>query len=188
MLLKNQVLTCGLFYYTSRLQSERITSLQRQISEPSAHALGPRLIALKNVIQLVHQKARTKARSDQRLRALLCREIDPALIEHIVFLQLDEGVLTLSVKSAAWSSRLRFFGDSMLSALRHANVHATRVKMSVIAETETGGLLRSKSNHGKSLSADALSYLNEAADGMEENELKSALQRLIGNAQMKSRP
>ncbi len=143
---------------------------------------------MKKLGDFVQQKARAKARADKKIRDILCTEIDPALIAYVDFIQIENGVLNLSVTSSVWASRLRFFSDAMLLALRQANMQVVRVKTTVISRPNTDELLRQQQPNYKSISDTSLEGLNSLSDAMENNELKKSLDKLIQSAKQKNRP
>lgn len=143
---------------------------------------------MKKLGDFVQQQARAKVRADKKIRDILCTEIDAALIAYIDFIQIENGVLNLSVTSSVWASRLRFFSDTMLLALRQANMQVVRVKTTVISRPNTDELLRQQQPNHKSISATSLEGLNSLSDAMENNELKKSLDKLIQSAKRKNRP
>ena len=126
-------------------------------------------------------------KADRLLRDILCREIDPALIDCIEFIQLKNGVLELAVGSAAWASRLRFFGDTMLTTLRAASLQAHSVKTVVALKPDRKELIRQKSPHNKQISEASLAGITSLAGYLEDSELKRSLQKLIQGAERKNR-
>lgn len=142
---------------------------------------------MKNLKNCIQQQAREKMRADRMLRDILCRDIDPALIDCIEFIQLKNGVLELAVGSAAWASRLRFFGDTMLSTLRVAGLQAHSVKTHIALRPDPQELIRETPSHNKHISDVALEGLASLAGCLEESELKQSLNKLIEGAERKNR-
>ena len=142
---------------------------------------------MKNLLNLVQQQATRKSQGDQRIRQVLSQELDSALFENVEFFQIDEETLTVLTRSAAWASRLRFFGNDMLSILRQRGIKVRTVKFSVSVKPKPEDLIRPIPPNERRISETSLDLLETTARDMENNELRKSLESLIANATKKNR-
>lgn len=143
---------------------------------------------MKNINQHLYDTARKKNQSDKLLRKILCEHLDPALINQIDFFQIENGVLNISVKSAGWASRIRFFGDQILTIVKNARIPANSVQIAVHSKPKAEDLVREQPKNVKTVperSIETLRYLSDSMD--DDNCLKNSLERLINTAKKKSR-
>ncbi len=142
---------------------------------------------MKNLNQHLYDTARKKNQSDKLLRKILCKHLDPALIDQIDFFQVQNGVLHISVKSAGWASRIRFFGDQILIILKNDKILANSVHIAVHSKPKAEDLVREQPKNLKTVperSIETLRYMSESMD--DDNCLKKSLERLINTAKKKS--
>ncbi|MDO6460336.1 DciA family protein [Granulosicoccaceae sp. 1_MG-2023] len=142
---------------------------------------------MKNLLNLVQQQANRKAQGDQRIRALLSRKLDSALFENVEFFNIEEEQLTVLTRSAAWTSRLRFFSNEMLAILREAGIRVRDIKFSVSVKPKPEELVRPVPPNERRISERSLELLDSIAGDMENNELRRSFEKLIANAAKKNR-
>lgn len=130
----------------------------------------------------VYDNARKKQLGNELLRKTLCKTLDEELIKHIDFLQIDNSVLTLSVKSAVWASRLRFFSQAILSALQQNSIQVSKVIMKVQAQPEPDELKRAQKKFTHTITEASLRNLSTTAAHISEPRLQKALENLVNHA------
>jgi hypothetical protein len=110
---------------------------------------------------------------NQRLLREIRSILPPPLDAHCMHAALDDGVLTLITDSPVWSSRLRFFAPALEQQLgpRNGRICACRVRVQPSAAAPTR-VSRQK------LSDQVVQHLIEAASGIEDDRLATALRRL----------
>lgn len=142
---------------------------------------------MKNINQHLYDAARKKNQADRLLRKILCENLDPALIDQIDFFQVENEVLHISVKSAGWASRIRFFGDQILKILKNDRIPVNSVQIAVHSKPKAEELVREQPKNTKTVpnrSIETLRYMSESMD--DDNCIKNALERLINTAKKKS--
>ena len=142
---------------------------------------------MKKINQHLYDAARKKNQSDKLLRKILCEHLDPALINQIDFFQVENGILRISVKSAGWASRIRFFSDQILTILKNDKVPANSVQIAVHSKPKAEDLVREQAENLKTVpkqSIETLRYMSETMS--DDNCLKQSLERLIKTAKKKS--
>lgn len=142
---------------------------------------------MKNINQHLYDTARKKNQSDSLLRKILNEKLDPALIKQIDFFQVDNGVLHISVKSSGWASRIRFFGDQILTILKNDRIPVKSVQIAVHSKPKAEELVREQPKNTKTVpnrSIETLRHMSESLD--DDNCLKNSLERLIKTAKKKS--
>lgn len=99
------------------------------------------------------------------------------LSEHCLHASLRAGGLTLLTDSPVWSSRLRFFAPELYRRLapHHGPVITCRVRVQPPACAPSTALGASAKHR---LSAKTVQHLMEAAAGIEDEQIASALRRL----------
>lgn len=105
------------------------------------------------------------------------RSLPAPLDEHCLYASLDAGILTLVTDSPVWSSRLRFFAPELERSLSSdstpiASCHIRIQPQAVSVSPSSGREPRHK------LSRRTANHLVEAAAGIEDAELATALRRL----------
>ncbi len=141
---------------------------------------------MKNISNLILSKAREKSVSDKRLRRLLCKSLDDALVKHIEFIQIEKGILRLHVKNSTWASRLRFFANEILTITQQTNVSVNQVKVCVNVMPRSETLQRQTRVNRKNIPASSLDGLDEMVSIMEDNPLQNSLRNLVSNARKRN--
>ncbi|MCB1754312.1 MAG: DUF721 domain-containing protein [Gammaproteobacteria bacterium] len=141
---------------------------------------------MKNISSLIQAQARQKSQSDKVLRELLCQHLDKALIDHIDFIQLEQGVLHCSVQSSAWASRIRFFSAELLGIMQNANISARQMRVSISKKNAPQELMRSHTRKPKAIPAASIDLLDTMAGTLEDSGLKTALEKLVRTAREKN--
>ena len=142
---------------------------------------------MKNLLNLVQQQASRKSQGDKHIRKLLSQELDGALFENVEFFQIDDDTLTVLTRSSAWASRLRFFGNEMLTVLRAQGIKVRTVKFAVSVKPKPEDLIRPVPPNERRISESSLELLGSTANDMENNELRRSLENLIASAAKKNR-
>ena len=140
---------------------------------------------MKNISSLIMAKARVKSKTDKHLRGVLCQILDPTLIEHIEFLQVDKNILTLSVKNATWASRLRFFSNEILRITKNASISVSKVQIKISAAESEHDIASTSTSQVVNISSESLSTIYDMTRSLEPSELQKSLQKLVSNAQIK---
>lgn len=114
----------------------------------------------------------------QRLEALWRQHVDAALMAHSRPISYRSGRLLVQVDASIWSDRIRQQQKRLMQALRqHALlVDLTELRVQVAPAGE--GAPSRKSPRPDRLSAASAALLNAAADEIEDQRLREALQRL----------
>jgi len=142
---------------------------------------------MKKIHTSIMVKARQKTKADKHLRGVLCQILDPALIEHIEFLQVNNGILTMTVKNATWASRLRFFSNEIMRITKNASIQVSKVQVQISTDTiktEINTKIK-KSDRRVEISSESLSSIYDMSKSLEPSELQESIQQLLSNAQIK---
>jgi len=86
-------------------------------------------------------------------------------------------VLTLLVKTSAWASRLRYLGRDLLAQLQRRQIRFKRLHIKVSVEARLGKP-SSTSRRATPLSRENAELLRSLGESQDDDQLKSALQRL----------
>jgi hypothetical protein len=86
-------------------------------------------------------------------------------------------VLILLVESSAWASRLRYLASELLKQLRRRQIRFKRIQIRVSVDTLSLPI-RKTSRRAIPLSSDNAKRLRDLAASMDDDQLRSALQRL----------
>ncbi len=110
-------------------------------------------------------------------RALLeqIRNILPApLNEHCLHARIDGDRLVLHTDSPAWSTALRFHAPRIITALKSQAPNLKKVDVRILIEQE----VRPATGRRGSLPNKTAALIRELADGLEDEALRAAFQRL----------
>lgn len=113
-----------------------------------------------------------------RLNRLVGSLLDDDSKLHCQVGNVRDGVLILYVDSTAWASRLRYQGTALLKQLqlRRGLASLQQVEIKVLPIQE-----KIEKNRPAVLTHEASSYLSACADSIEDNGLRTALQRLAAH-------
>lgn len=123
----------------------------------------------------------TEARRLEALRGRVAGLLPPAAAPHCLGADLKNGVLTLYMDSAAWTTGLRYEHAGLLAALtRELGQPCHTLKLRVLPEPIPGVPPKPPP---RSLSAETRRLLDGTADGIGDAELAAALRRLARDKQ-----
>ena len=126
-----------------------------------------------NVAELV-----TQARQLGHLSDIIQAMLDPSLADHCHLAHFDGSRMVLVADSPAWATRLRFSVDTLVSQLKqYSNKFHGLSKIEVAVRPELPGQPQPDVVI-RTISAEATQYIEESAQGIDDPELKQALQRL----------
>ncbi|GMR21415.1 MAG: hypothetical protein BMS9Abin36_2015 [Gammaproteobacteria bacterium] len=123
---------------------------------------------------------RQKAGTDALLGSCWQREVSAPLNEHTRPIRFEQGVLVVETESSAWASRLRFEIPSWVAHLQRfpefEGLHEIKVK--VIPKNSPIKPSTSSAIRETRISDSSASLIRKVAAGMEDDELRRALERL----------
>lgn len=99
------------------------------------------------------------------------------LADHVLHCVANEKKLLVYTDSAVWASQLRFYKDQLLRAASKARCEPVE-KLQVRLFTEQLGENRNKAVKANLPSAERISLLREQVEGIEDSQLRLALQKL----------
>ncbi len=107
----------------------------------------------------------------ERVRAVLPAE----LRAHCVTAALEDRELHLLADTAAWATRLRYFGRELARSLNGAGLHVSAVKVRVLPAEPAPAPAKHLPTRP---SADAARCVEDSAAGLDDPALRAALERL----------
>jgi hypothetical protein len=117
-----------------------------------------------------------EARKLEALRQCVLRSLDADTAPHCLGADLKDGVLTLFMDSAAWTTTLRYQHQALLASVQAASRQPCHtLKLKVLPDPKPGVPPRPAP---KSLSPDTQRLLESTADGIEDASLARSLRRL----------
>ena len=117
-----------------------------------------------------------------RLERLLDRLLDPDTRVHCRVGNIRDGVLILFTDSTAWATRLRYHVPSLLNALQQQKPLQELRKIELrVLPLEKKEITHQKAN----LSSEAASCITACAEGIDDEGLSQALQRLASHHKKK---
>ena len=120
----------------------------------------------------------TQARQLGHLSDIVQAMLEPSLADHCQLAHFDGSRMVLVADSPAWAARLRFSVNTLVSQLKqYSNKFHRLSKIEVtvrpqLPETPQPVVVE------RTISVEAAQYIEESAQGIENAELKQALQRL----------
>lgn len=120
----------------------------------------------------------TQARQLGHLSNIVQAMLEPSLADHCHLAHFDGSRMVLVADSPAWAARLRFSVDTLVSQLKqYSNKFHGLSKIEVAVRPELPDLPQPDVVK-RAISVEAAQYIEESAQGIEDTELKQALQRL----------
>lgn len=126
------------------------------------------------------QRLLRQAENLSRLQTLVHGQSSPAIREQLRMGGYDDGVLTLILADAVWITRLRYQQERLVQQLRqHAEFSGLqRIRLKVRPAGDAPPVLHEERRY---LSDTASQNIRQGAEGIEDPELREALQRLAQN-------
>jgi hypothetical protein len=117
-----------------------------------------------------------EARKLEALRQCVLRSLDADTAPHCLGADLEDGVLTLYMDSAAWTTTLRYQHQAVIASVQAAIRQPCHVlKLKVLPDPKPGVPPRPAP---KTISSDTRRLLESTADGIEDASLADSLRRL----------
>jgi hypothetical protein len=125
-----------------------------------------------------------EARRLEALRQCVLRSLDADTAPHCLGADLEDGVLTLYMDSAAWTTTLRYQHQALLASVQAAlRQPCVTLKLKVLPDPKPGVPPRPEP---KTLSSDTQRLLQSTADGIEDASLADSLRRLARGSKPRS--
>jgi len=125
-----------------------------------------------------------EARRLEALRQCVLRSLDADTAPHCLGADLKDGVLTLFMDSAAWTTTLRYQHQALLASVQAAARQPCHtLKLKVLPDPKPGVPPRPAP---KTLSPDTQRLLESTADGIEDASLAGSLRRLARGSKPRS--
>ncbi|MGR8952314.1 MAG: DciA family protein [Gammaproteobacteria bacterium] len=120
-----------------------------------------------------------RSRLDQQktLLSQIRNDLPLPLAEHVLHCVANEKKLLVYTDSAVWASQLRFYKDQLLQAACKTRSEPVE-KLQVKLFTEQLGENKNKAEKTNLPSAERISLLREQGEGIEDSQLRLALQKL----------
>ena len=147
---------------------KRIDSLSGLLSVPGAHLTS----------------LTAEARRLEALRQCVVRSLEADTAPHCLGADLKDGVLTLFMDSAAWTTTLRYQHQAILASVQAAvRQPCHTLKLKVLPDPKPGVPPRPKP---RTLSPDTQRLLKSTAEGIEDASLADSLRRLARGSKPRS--
>ena len=120
----------------------------------------------------------THARQLNNLSCIIQAMLDTSLADHCHLAHFDGSRMVIVADSPAWANRLRFSVDTLLSQLKqYSNKFHRLSKIEVVVRPNLPQQPQPDVVE-RQISVAAAQYIEESAEGIEDPELKQAMQRL----------
>lgn len=129
---------------------------------------------MKSVNQLMSARAQAAVRENERLLSVISRIVPAAVIPHICFCRLQEGVLKITLDNASWVSRLRFCKSQIVDELSAEFGQVADVTWHVLP-TEIEPTKRTSKRPAIKKSNAAAKTMRRTAGSVDDERLKQAL-------------
>ncbi|MCP4284563.1 MAG: DUF721 domain-containing protein [Gammaproteobacteria bacterium] len=116
-----------------------------------------------------------RVRDQSALLALIKRELDPPLKDHVLAALLRDKQLILYADSSAWASRLRFYSRTLRSRLTGENFQINKITVRITLRPEEK---RRTQGGNRKLSLENSALIEQTADAIDDASLRQALKRL----------
>jgi hypothetical protein len=167
---------------------ETIYYVYRHITGPLYMASPKKTLQIVNLLaKSQYQRLMAQAGHIQKLKQQFKQALRPALSPHCELLSIHERVLTISVDSSVWASRLRYEQQRILSKLQANPEFPEIASLSVKIAKPKRIKPVAKKRQANRPSEDSIATMSELAQKVDDPKLKKALQRLAQRASKKPR-
>ena len=128
----------------------------------------------------------THARQLGHLSDIIQAMLEPSLADHCHLAHFDGSRMVIVADSPAWATRLRFSIDTLVSQLQQYSNKFHRLSKIEVAVRPQLPDLPQVNVVERTISVEAAQYIEESAAGVEDPDLKQALQRLASRQKSKN--
>ena len=133
---------------------------------------------MKNIGDLIGKGTDRVAHEDTVLRRQVSQCVPDGLMRNVLFVREEDQRLRVTLSSAAWASRMRFFSEDILRFLATSGIILKEVSVHVQPQQNLQHLQRKCDRKPAPVTQASASHVGQVADGIDDPKLRAALLNL----------